>query len=81
MQSDTVCSIIKKDLGKRFRKNYKGNAVMKKATLKQIADIAGVSVTTVHRALNGKGGCSEEVEAEIQVLGKMDIGLHYAYSK
>lgn len=43
---------------------------MKKATLKQIADIAGVSVTTVHRALNGKGGCSEEVEAEIQRIAE-----------
>ena len=35
---------------------------MKKATLKQIADMAGVSMTTVHRALNGKGGCSKEVQ-------------------
>lgn len=35
---------------------------MKKATLKQIAEIAGVSMTTVHRALNGKGGCSKEME-------------------
>lgn len=43
---------------------------MKKATLKQIADIAGVSVTTVHRALNGKGGCSEEVEAQIQRIAQ-----------
>lgn len=38
---------------------------MKKATLKQIADMAGVSLTTVHRALNGKGGCSKEVEENI----------------
>lgn len=38
---------------------------MKKATLKQIADLAGVSMTTVHRALNGKGGCSKEVEQMI----------------
>ncbi|MBO7251053.1 MAG: LacI family DNA-binding transcriptional regulator [Oscillospiraceae bacterium] len=35
---------------------------MKKATLKQIAEMAGVSTTTVHRALNGKGGCSRDVE-------------------
>ena len=38
---------------------------MKKATLKQIAELAGVSLTTVHRALNGKGGCSKEVEEKI----------------
>ena len=38
---------------------------MKKATLKQIADMAGVSMTTVHRALNGKGGCSKDVEEHI----------------
>lgn len=38
---------------------------MKKATLKQIADMAGVSMTTVHRALNGKGGCSKAVEEHI----------------
>ena len=38
---------------------------MKKATLKQIAEMAGVSLTTVHRALNGKGGCSKEVEENI----------------
>lgn len=38
---------------------------MKKATLKQIAETAGVSLTTVHRALNGKGGCSAELEKRI----------------
>lgn len=43
---------------------------MKKATLKQIADMAGVSLTTVHRALNGKGGCSREVEERILTIAK-----------
>ena len=43
---------------------------MKKATLKQIADVAGVSMTTVHRALNGKGGCSKELEQTICQIAK-----------
>lgn len=43
---------------------------MKKPTLKQIAELAGVSVTTVHRALNGKGGCSEDVEEQIRRIAQ-----------
>ena len=38
---------------------------MQKVTLKQIAEQAGVSLTTVHRVLNGKGGCSKQVEENI----------------
>ena len=38
---------------------------MEKVTLKQIAEQAGVSLTTVHRVLNGKGGCSKQVEEKI----------------
>ncbi len=38
---------------------------MEKVTLKQIAQQAGVSLTTVHRVLNGKGGCSKKVEENI----------------
>lgn len=38
---------------------------MKKPTQKQIAERAGVSITTVHRVLNGKGGCSAEQEEKI----------------
>lgn len=38
---------------------------MAKVTLKQIAQAAGVSLTTVHRVLNGKGGCSQAVEENI----------------
>lgn len=34
-------------------------------TLKQIAEEAGVSTTTVHRVLNDKEGCSEELKAKI----------------
>ena len=42
----------------------------KKVTLKQIAEIADVSLTTVHRVLNGKGGCSKEVEDRILNIAK-----------
>ena len=38
---------------------------MQKVTLKQIAEAAGVSLTTVHRVLNGKGGTSKAVEENI----------------
>lgn len=38
---------------------------MEKVTLKQIVEIAGVSLTTVHRVLNGKGGTSKAVEENI----------------
>jgi len=48
---------------------------MKKVTLKQIAEMAGVSTTTVHRALNGKGGCSREVEGFI-----LKIAREHGYS-
>ena len=37
----------------------------KKVTLKQIAELSDVSLTTVHRVLNGKGGCSKDVEEKI----------------
>lgn len=43
---------------------------MKKTTLKQIAELAGVSMTTVHRALNGKGGCSAEMEENIRRIAE-----------
>lgn len=36
-----------------------------KVTLKQIAEQAGVSLTSVHRVLTGKGGCSEAVTEKI----------------
>lgn len=39
-------------------------------TLKQIAESAGVSLTSVHRVLNGKGGCSKEVEENILRIAK-----------
>jgi len=42
----------------------------KKVTLKQIAELAEVSLTTVHRVLNGKGGCSKEVEEKILKIAK-----------
>jgi len=52
---------------------------MKKATLKQIADMAGVSLTTVHRALNGKGGCSKDVEERIlQIAREQGYTINFA---
>lgn len=39
-------------------------------TLKQIAETAGVSITTVHRVLNGKEGCGEELRARIMEIAK-----------
>jgi len=41
-----------------------------KVTLKQIAELAGVSLTSVHRVLNGKEGCSEEVKQRILRIAK-----------
>lgn len=38
---------------------------MGKVTLKEIAQEAGVSLTTVHRVLNGKEGCSAELKKKI----------------
>ena len=38
---------------------------MRKVTLREIAELAGVSLTSVHRVLNGKGGCSKAVEEKI----------------
>ena len=38
---------------------------MEKVTLKSIAEQAGVSLTTVHRVLGGKGGASKAVEEKI----------------
>ena len=43
---------------------------MEKVTLKQIAELAGVSLTTVHRVLNGKGGTSKAVEQNILRIAK-----------
>lgn len=39
-------------------------------TLKQIAEEAGVSTTTVHRVLNDKEGCGEELKAKILRIAK-----------
>lgn len=41
-----------------------------KVTLKQIAELAGVSLTSVHRVLNGKDGCSEKVKQRILRIAK-----------
>lgn len=43
---------------------------MEKVTLKQIAELAGVSLTTVHRVLNGKGGTSKRAEENILRIAK-----------
>lgn len=39
-------------------------------TLKQIAETAGVSITTVHRVLNGKEGCGEQRRTRIMEIAK-----------
>lgn len=39
-------------------------------TLKQIAETAGVSITTVHRVMNGKEGCGEELRRRIMEIAK-----------
>lgn len=39
-------------------------------TLKEIARLAGVSTTTVHRVLNDKEGCGEELKARILGIAK-----------
>jgi len=39
-------------------------------TLKQISQEAGVSTTTVHRVLNGKEGCGEELKARILAIAE-----------
>lgn len=39
-----------------------------KATLKDIASVLGVSTTTVHRALNGKPGISDQMRMTVQTL-------------
>nr|WP_317399367.1 LacI family DNA-binding transcriptional regulator [uncultured Gemmiger sp.] len=41
-------------------------------TLKQIAQQAGVSITTVHRVLNNKEGCGEELKRKILEIAKRE---------
>ena len=43
-----------------------------KVTLKQIAEQAGVSLTTVHRVLNNKEGCSEALKQKILAIAKAE---------
>ena len=48
-------------------------------TLKQIAALAGVSITTVHRVLNNKEGCSEELKAKIlRIAQEQGYRVNYA---
>ena len=52
-----------------------------KATLKDIAHTLGVSTTTVHRALNGKQGVSDEVSLQIrQLAAQMGYKTNYMAS-
>ena len=54
---------------------------MEKVTLKAIAEAAGVSLTTVHRVLNGKGGASKAVEAKIlQIAQEQGYAINMAAS-
>lgn len=48
-------------------------------TLKQIAALAGVSITTVHRVLNNKEGCSEQLKKKIlQIAQEQGYQVNYA---
>lgn len=50
-------------------------------TLKQIAEEAGVSTTTVHRVLNDKEGCGEELKARIlRIADEMGYCVNYSAS-
>ena len=50
-------------------------------TLKQIAELAGVSITTVHRVLNGKGGYSQPIKEKILHIAKeQGYTVNYAAS-
>ena len=54
---------------------------MEKVTLKSIAQQAGVSLTTVHRILNGKGGASKAVEEKIlQIAREQGYAINMAAS-
>jgi LacI family transcriptional regulator len=49
-----------------------------RVTLKTIANVLGVTTTTVHRALNGKDGISEETRAEVRrVAESMGYRVNY----
>jgi LacI family transcriptional regulator len=63
---------------------------MKKVTLETIAQEIGVSKVAVFKALNGKGGVSEELKAKIQVVAnnlgytrtkkKFNDNMHFIYA-
>ena len=54
---------------------------MEKVTLKSIAQQAGVSLTTVHRVLSGKGGASKALEKEIlQIAREQGYAINMAAS-
>ena len=54
---------------------------MEKVTLKTIAEQAGVSLTTVHRVLSGKGGASKAVEEKIlRIAGEQGYAINMAAS-
>ena len=38
---------------------------MKRATIRDVAEAAGVSISTVHQALNGKSGVSQATREKI----------------
>ena len=50
-------------------------------TLKDVAEKLGVTITTVHKALNGKEGVSEKRRAEImKVAAQMGYKVNYMAS-
>lgn len=49
------------------------------ATMKKIAELAGVSITTVHRVLNNKEGCGEELREKIyRIAQEQGYSINYA---
>ena len=49
------------------------------ATMKKIAELAGVSITTVHRVLNNKEGCSEQLREKIyRIAQEQGYSVNYA---
>ena len=49
---------------------------MNKITIRDVADKAGVSISTVHQALNGKKGVGEETRKRIQAVAD-ELGVEF----
>ena len=61
--------------------NFGHTVVMKKTTLKDIAEAAGVSVATVSMILSGKGKISEAVSTRVQNIASEMNYIKYSKEK